>query len=117
MKFHRIALFGLFASIPGGVVAKEAHCNTICWTSFSRRCTSFDNLECTFKEHGYALHDSVDEGGPVLIPDDHDYEVTWTGADPDYPIRIAWHFLTDQKNSSVAALLPGVQWDISKLIT
>lgn len=58
------------------------------------RCISGSADQCGSPE-GLRAYDDVRSpwvGPSYMLYPEHEYKVSWTGADADYPVRIGWHF-------------------------
>lgn len=89
------------------------------FTSFDQ-CGQDADKDCTFVRNGYAAFDPSDYSGPMLVFPDKEYTFTWSGADPDYPVRISWHFFVSSKHEDGNEFDPPspdtMRWAYSKYI-
>lgn len=64
----------------------------LCFTSFiwCDREVENNDYDCSWPENAYPVHADDYPGPPAVISRGIDYNLSWTGADPNYPVQLEW---------------------------
>ncbi|KAF1981507.1 hypothetical protein K402DRAFT_398488 [Aulographum hederae CBS 113979] len=58
--------------------------------------------DCFYPENVYSLQQTDYDGAPAILTWGYSYIISWKGADPDYPVNIAWSFPNETERNSIS---------------
>jgi hypothetical protein len=91
---------------------------TTCWASFNFECEQ-GPWDCSFNDtNSYPQFDRKDQEDPRLVIIDDDIKIEWRDQNKSHPVRLSWHWWTENDTDTTEELvgvrqLGSMKWDKS----